>query len=101
MMIRKPIELPPAIASGFVDAMTDYFAEENPIKRDAIAAHQLSVLGQYQNPRMASCAYRTSRRCSGRCEKSNRQRIFANPVKPARMDTKAGPARCGLVARRF
>lgn len=31
--------------------MKDYFAEENPTKRDAIAAHQLSVLGQYQNPR--------------------------------------------------
>jgi len=51
MMIRKRIELPPAITRGFVDAMTDYFAEENPTKRDAIAAHQLSVLGQYQNPR--------------------------------------------------
>src|ERR1700722_13764131 len=51
---------------------------------------------------MASCAYRTSRRCSGRCERSTRRRIFATPVKPARMGTKAGPVRCGvLVARRF
>jgi hypothetical protein len=46
-----PIELPPEVARGFVDAMKDYFAEDNPTRRDAIAAHQLSVLGQYQNPR--------------------------------------------------
>jgi hypothetical protein len=51
MIVRKPRDLPPAVARAFVDAMKDYFAEDNPTKRDAIAAHQLSVLGQYQNPR--------------------------------------------------
>jgi len=34
-----------------VDAMRDFFAEENPTKRDAIAAHQFSVLRDYQGPR--------------------------------------------------
>jgi hypothetical protein len=50
-MIRKPpLDLPPQVARGFVEAMRDYFAEENPTKRDAIAVHQLSVLGEYQDP---------------------------------------------------
>jgi hypothetical protein len=40
-MIRKVVDLPPKVARGFVDAMNDYFAEESPTKRDAIAAHQL------------------------------------------------------------
>jgi hypothetical protein len=31
--------------------MSDYFAEDDPIKRDAIAAHQLGVLKDYQGPR--------------------------------------------------
>lgn len=47
----KPPELPPKVARSFVSAMNDYFAEENPIKRDAIAAHQLAVLKDYQEPR--------------------------------------------------
>lgn len=51
MIARKPLELPPAVAHGFVRAMNDYFVEANPIKRDAIAAHQLSVLRDYQGPR--------------------------------------------------
>jgi len=51
LMACKPLELPPGVARGFVQAMDDYFAEESPTKRDAIAAHQLSVPGQYQNPR--------------------------------------------------
>ena len=50
-MMHKPFDLPPKVTRGFVDAMKDYFAEESPTKRDAIAAHQLSILGQYQNPR--------------------------------------------------
>jgi hypothetical protein len=37
-MIRKPLDLPPKVARGFVDAMNDYFAEDNPTKRDAIVA---------------------------------------------------------------
>lgn len=31
--------------------MRDFFAEKNPTKRDAIAAHQLSVLRNHQGPR--------------------------------------------------
>jgi hypothetical protein len=50
-MPSKPIDMPPKVARGFVRAMNDYFADEDPTKRDAIAAHQLSVLGQYQGPR--------------------------------------------------
>jgi hypothetical protein len=48
---RKPLDLPPAVARGFVEAMNDYFAESDKTKRDAIAAHQLSVLSKYQGPR--------------------------------------------------
>jgi len=51
MVIRKKIDMTPEVARSFVDAMRDFFAEENPTKRDAIAAHQLSVLRDYQGPR--------------------------------------------------
>ena len=51
MVIRKPLDLPPAVARGFVSAMKDYFAEEDKHKQDAIAAHQLSVLNQYRGQR--------------------------------------------------
>jgi hypothetical protein len=51
MIKPTPLELPPAVARGFVKAMNDYFVEANPVKRDAIAAHQLSVLRTYQRPR--------------------------------------------------
>jgi hypothetical protein len=51
MITRKPLDLPPGVARGFVRAMNDYFAEANLTKRDAIAAHQLKVLRQYQGPR--------------------------------------------------
>ena len=45
------MDLPPEVARGFVRAMNDYFVEANPIKRDAIAAHQLSILRDYQGSR--------------------------------------------------
>lgn len=48
---EKPLELPPAMAPGFVSTLRGYFAENDPIKRDAIAAHQLGVLKGYQWPR--------------------------------------------------
>ena len=51
MIVRKPLDLAPEVARGFVKAMNDYFAEVNSTKRDAIAAHRLSVLGRYQTPR--------------------------------------------------
>jgi hypothetical protein len=51
MKTPKPLDLPPAVARAFVDAMNDYFAESDNTKSDAIAAHQLSALRQYQGPR--------------------------------------------------
>jgi hypothetical protein len=49
--LNKPFNIPPDIARGFVSAMRDFFAEDDAIKRDAIAAHQLHVLRGYQGPR--------------------------------------------------
>jgi hypothetical protein len=51
MMIRKPIELPPAVAKAFVGDMRAYFAEEDRLKRDEIALRQLHVLREHQGPR--------------------------------------------------
>ena len=50
-MVMQSLDLPPAVARGFVKAMSDYFAEADPHKRDAIAAHQLGILGEYQDQR--------------------------------------------------
>jgi hypothetical protein len=50
-MPRKPIELPPVVARGVVEHMQAFFAEKDPIKRDAIAAEQMTVLQKYQGPR--------------------------------------------------
>ena len=47
----KPLDLPPAVARAFVKNMRAYFAEKNPIKRDAIAARQLHALTEHQGPR--------------------------------------------------
>lgn len=49
-MPHKPIELPPAVARAFVRDMHGFFAEKDPIKRDAIAAEQMTVLRKYQAP---------------------------------------------------
>ena len=46
-MTRNPIDLPPEVAQGFVDAMLHYFAEDDPTRRDAIAVRQLKVLQRY------------------------------------------------------
>ena len=51
MTAMSKIDLPPAVARGFVEAMRDYFTEANPTKRDAIAVHQLHVLNDFQSPR--------------------------------------------------
>jgi hypothetical protein len=51
MVIRKSLDLPPEVGRSFVKAMNDYFAEDNPSKQDAIAAHQLSVLNHYRGRR--------------------------------------------------
>jgi hypothetical protein len=47
----KAIELPPGVARHFVEHMHAFFAETDPIKRDAIAAEQMTVLQKYQGPR--------------------------------------------------
>ena len=49
-MPRKPIELPPEVAEAFVADIRAFFAEPKLIKRDEIAARQMSVLRQYQGP---------------------------------------------------
>lgn len=46
-MPRKPIELPPAVARGFVADMRAFHAEKNTIKADGIAARQLHALKQH------------------------------------------------------
>lgn len=50
-MPTKPIELPPEVASRFLEDMRAYFAEPNLVKRDEIAARQMHVLRKYQGPR--------------------------------------------------
>jgi hypothetical protein len=51
MVVRKPLELPPAVARAFVKDMKAYFAEENQGKQDEIALRQLHVLKEHQGPR--------------------------------------------------
>jgi hypothetical protein len=38
MVIRKPLDLPPAVAHAFVKNVRAYFAEESQIKRYEITA---------------------------------------------------------------
>jgi hypothetical protein len=45
------IEIPPEVARRFVEDMCAYFAETNSIRRDEIAARQMSVLRRYRGPR--------------------------------------------------
>jgi hypothetical protein len=47
-MIRKPLELPPAVACAFIDDMRAYFGEENRYKQDEIALRQLHALNEYR-----------------------------------------------------
>ena len=51
MIVRKPLDLPPAVARAFVDDMRAYFAEGNRYKQDEIAPRQLHALKEYQGPR--------------------------------------------------
>jgi hypothetical protein len=53
----KPAEVPREVARRFVNAAKDFFAEKDSYKRDAIAAHQLSVLQQYQGAREAKLRF--------------------------------------------
>lgn len=47
----QPIELPIGVARAFVKDMRAFFAEEDTIKADAIAAGQLHARRAYQGPR--------------------------------------------------
>jgi hypothetical protein len=42
--MRKPLDLPPAVARAFVKDMRAYFAEDDGHRRDAIAVRQLHAL---------------------------------------------------------
>ena len=48
VMQRRPLDLPPDVARAFVKDMRAFFAENNAIKRDEIAARQLSALNAYR-----------------------------------------------------
>ena len=47
-MIRKPLDLPTAVARTFVKDMRAYFAEQDKHKQDEIAARQASALNEYR-----------------------------------------------------
>ena len=49
-MKLEGIEVPPGVARRFVGDLCAFFAEQNGIKRDEIAARQLHVLRGYQRP---------------------------------------------------
>ena len=51
MVSRKPLDLPPAAARAFVENMRAYFAEEDAVIRDAIAARQRHALSEFQSSR--------------------------------------------------
>ena len=51
MATRKPLDLPPAAARAFVKDMRAYFAEEDAVKRDDIAARQRHALSEFQSSR--------------------------------------------------
>jgi hypothetical protein len=51
MVIRKRLDLPPAVARAFVRDMRAYFAAQPGAKRDLIAVHQLRALQEFQGPR--------------------------------------------------
>ncbi len=51
MIVRKPLDLPPAVAKAFVKDMRAFFKEENAVKRDEIALRQLHALRAFERPR--------------------------------------------------
>ena len=50
-MIRNPLDLPPAVARAFLKDMEAFFAEDDRLRRDAIAVRQLHALREHQGPR--------------------------------------------------
>jgi hypothetical protein len=51
MVKAKPLDLPPDVDSRFAEDMRAYFAEEDAVIRDAIAARQRHALSKFQSPR--------------------------------------------------
>ena len=49
VVIRKPLELPPAVARAFVKDMKAFF--ENRLKAGLIAVRRMHALSEYQGPR--------------------------------------------------
>jgi hypothetical protein len=49
--MSKPFHLPAPVVRSFKRDMKAYFAEENAIKRDEIAARQLTAPRQFKRPR--------------------------------------------------
>ena len=50
-MARKPLELPPSVGRSFMADLRAFYAEDNPIKRDEIAARQVRTLNEHRRPR--------------------------------------------------
>jgi hypothetical protein len=49
-MPREPIDFPPNAAKAFMRDLKAFFKEENPYKRDEIAARQLHALREHLRP---------------------------------------------------
>jgi hypothetical protein len=50
VIVRKPLNLPPAVDRAFVRDMKAFFTEDNRYKRDEIALRQLHALREHQGP---------------------------------------------------
>ena len=48
---RNPLDLPPDVVRAFLKDMKAFFAEDDRLKRDAIAVRQLHALKEHQGPR--------------------------------------------------
>jgi hypothetical protein len=59
-MIRKPLNLPPAVAKAFIKDMRAFHAEPNRYKQDEIAL-QLHALKEHQGPRERPPRFRRER----------------------------------------
>jgi hypothetical protein len=66
MKAPKQLDLPPAVARAFFKDMRAYFAEENLIKRDTIAARQLHALRSIKAHARRRSGCPTSRKCFSR-----------------------------------
>ena len=51
MVVRKPLEIPPAAAKAFLHDLRAFFRETSQLKQDEIAGRQLHALRALQRPR--------------------------------------------------